>query len=79
MSGRVLIVEDEPNIAESLSYLLTHSGFSVSVESDGDKAIDRLTAETPDVMILDVMLPNKSGFDILRDVRGPDLWPRCRS
>ena len=66
---RVLIVEDEPNIADALRFLLTHEGFDVTVERDGAKALDRLAQTRADVMILDVMLPNRSGFDILRDLK----------
>lgn len=69
MTRRVLIVEDEPNIADALRFLLTREGFDVSVESDGAKALDRLQAVAADLVILDVMLPNRSGFDILRDMR----------
>jgi len=65
----VLIVEDEPNIADALRFLLTREGFDVSVERDGAKAMDRLRDMAADLVILDVMLPNRSGFDILRDMR----------
>lgn len=77
MTQRVLIVEDEPNIAGALQFLLSSSGFEVDVESDGGQAMARLTEAPADVVILDVMLPNRSGFDILRDLRrersGADL------
>ena len=69
MSHRVLIVEDEPNIADALRFLLSHEGFEVTVESDGAKALERVSTVGADVVILDVMLPNRSGFDILRDLR----------
>ncbi len=69
MNRRVLIVEDEPNIAESLRFLLTHDGFQVSLEKDGAKAVARVDAGETDIVVLDLMLPNRSGFDILRDLR----------
>lgn len=69
MRPRVLIVEDEPNIANALSFVLGREGFDVAVEADGMKAVDRLLQVEPKVIVLDVMLPNKSGFDILREVR----------
>lgn len=69
VSYRVLIVEDEPNIADALRFLLSHEGFEVTVESDGAKALERVSSVGADVVILDVMLPNRSGFDILRDLR----------
>lgn len=65
---RVLIVEDEPNIVESLRFLLEREGLDVAVQSDGALAIDSVIATQPDLIILDVMLPNRSGFDILRDL-----------
>ena len=68
MSKHILIVEDEPNIIESLSFLLERAGFDVSSEQDGAMAMNRVRDLTPDLVILDVMLPNRSGFDILRDI-----------
>ncbi|MEM7616410.1 MAG: response regulator, partial [Pseudomonadota bacterium] len=72
MPQRVLIVEDEPNIANALRFLLTREGFEVTVEVDGAKALEQVTAIGADVVILDVMLPNRSGFDILRDLQSHD-------
>ncbi len=68
MVKRILIVEDEPNIIESLSFLLERAGFAISSEQDGARAMDQIRALSPDLVILDVMLPNRSGFDILRDI-----------
>ena len=72
MRPRVLIVEDEPNIANALSFVLGHEGFDVSVEADGAKAMERMAQVSPAVVVLDIMLPNKSGFDILREIRQGD-------
>lgn len=69
MAPRVLIVEDEPNIAGALEFLLQHEGFDVAVESNGAHALKRVADLRADVVILDVMLPNRSGFEILRDLR----------
>lgn len=69
MVKRVLIVEDEPNIVESLRFLLEREGLEVAVQSDGGMAIESVQTGQPDLVILDVMLPNRSGFDILRDLR----------
>ncbi len=68
MGKRVLIIEDEPNIVESLRFLLEREGLDVAVQSDGALAIDSITATRPDLAILDVMLPNRSGFDILSEL-----------
>ncbi len=69
MSKCVLIVEDEPNIVESLSFLLGREGLEVHAENDGAAAMEQIETIKPDLVILDAMLPNRSGFDILRDIQ----------
>ena len=69
MGNRVLIAEDEPNIVESLTFLLERAGFEVSCEMTGQGALDTALANPPDVMILDVMLPGLDGLEILRRLR----------
>jgi DNA-binding response OmpR family regulator len=66
---RVMIVEDEPNIVESLSFVFSREGWQVTAALDGDTAIERLLGEPPDVLVLDVMLPPHSGFEVLKRVR----------
>ncbi len=69
MSKRVLLAEDELNIVESLSYLLERTGYSIAVETDGRKALETALRDTPDVLILDVMLPGLDSYEILRRLR----------
>lgn len=69
MSRRVLIIEDEPNIIESLSWLLGRDGFEVVSEQDGGAALSAIDRDRPDLVILDAMLPQRDGFEILRDIR----------
>lgn len=69
MGKRVLLIEDEPNIIEAISFVLSRDGYTVHTHEDGETAMDKLRKATPDMVILDVMLPGKSGFDILRDMR----------
>ena len=69
MSKHVLLIEDEPNIIEAVSFLLSRDGWSVSTHSNGHDAADVIRAKQPDVLVLDVMLPGRSGFDILEDIR----------
>lgn len=69
MSKHVLLAEDEPNIVESLTFLLERAGFSVSVEADGRRALRAAIETTPDVLVLDVMLPELDGYEILRQLR----------
>ena len=69
MLKRVLLAEDEPNIVEPLTFLLERAGFEVLVETDGRQALDAALARAPDVMILDVMLPELDGYEGLRRLR----------
>ena len=69
MSMRVLIVEDEPNIVESLSFLLRRGGFDVAATGDGESALADLRAQPARLMILDLMLPKANGFEVLKAVR----------
>ena len=69
MSARVLIVEDEPHIVESLSFIIDRAGFAVAAVSDGETAVERIRAAPPDVVVLDVMLPKRNGFEILKWIR----------
>ena len=69
MAGRVVLIEDEANIAEAIRFLLSREGWQVKVHADGSDALAVIEAEAPDLVILDVMLPNRSGLEILRDIR----------
>jgi DNA-binding response OmpR family regulator len=67
------LIEDEPNIIEAISFILTRDGFTVHTHEVGETAMAKVRAQRPDMIILDVMLPGRSGFDILRDLRAdPD-------
>ena len=72
---RILIVEDEPALAESVQYSLSREGFDVEVAADGEKALERFRASAPDLMVLDLMLPRLSGLDVCRIVRGESSVP----
>lgn len=70
MAKRVLIAEDEPNIVTSLEFLMSQVGHEFRTAVNGEDAL-RLAAEfRPDLMLLDVMLPLKSGFEVCQTVRG---------
>jgi DNA-binding response OmpR family regulator len=77
MAYRVLLAEDEPNIVESLTFLLERAGFEVNALGDGSTALEFALSKQPQVMILDVMLPGMDGFEVLRRLRadpgGKDL------
>src|SRR5690606_22116122 len=59
----------EPNIIEAIRFILSRDGWRVDTHSDGATALAAVHKRKPDVVILDVMLPNRSGYDILRDLR----------
>jgi DNA-binding response OmpR family regulator len=69
MDKHVLLVEDEPNIAEAMRFILTRDGWRVSTHGDGTDAAAVIRAAAPDVVVLDVMLPGRSGFEILQELR----------
>jgi DNA-binding response OmpR family regulator len=69
LSRTVLLIEDEAVIAEALAFLLENEGMTVFTHSDGADALEKARALSPDVIIIDVMLPNRSGHDILADLR----------
>jgi DNA-binding response OmpR family regulator len=69
MDRRVLLIEDEPSIIEAIRFILTRGGWSVQTHSDGVSAVARVREARPAVLILDVMLPGRSGFDILDELR----------
>lgn len=66
---KVLIIEDEYNLADAISETLNREGFSVKVETDGEKGEDEAIANVYDIILLDVMLPHKDGFSILKELR----------
>ena len=69
MGKTVLLIEDEQNIIEAVSFILSRDGWDVKTHSNGHDAMDAVRARAPDIVILDVMLPGKSGFDILQEIR----------
>ncbi len=72
MSHRILIADDEPNIVVSLKYLLERAGYQVLVARDGQEAIDTIRRERPALVLLDVMMPKKSGHDVCAELRADD-------
>ena len=72
MSGRILIADDEPNILISLEYLMKRQGYEVLVARDGQEALDQLRAHRPQLVLLDVMMPRKSGFEVCSEVRADE-------
>ena len=69
MDKTVLLIEDEPNIIEAISFILSRAGWRVATHSNGVDAVSVVGTRKPDLVILDVMLPGRSGYDILRELR----------
>ncbi len=69
MTQTVLLAEDEPNIVESLTFLLKRAGFKIKVASDGRQALDTALEKQPAVLVLDLMLPELDGYEVLRRLR----------
>lgn len=69
MGKTVLLVEDEPNIIEAIGFILSRDGWTVHTHSNGQTALDAVRERKPDLIVLDVMLPGRSGIDILKDIR----------
>ncbi len=67
--ARILVVEDEANLAQGLLFNLQAEGHEVSVEGDGDSALDRIRRDPFDAVVLDVMLPGKNGFEVSSALR----------
>ena len=74
MKKRVLLVEDEPNIIEAITFLLIREGWHVDTQTDGATAVKRVRELQPDLLMLDHMLPGKSGLDILIELRSDDQF-----
>jgi DNA-binding response OmpR family regulator len=72
MSCKILIADDEPNILITLEYLMKREGYAVSVARDGVEALDTLRRERPTLVLLDVMMPRKTGFEVCQEVRADD-------
>ena len=69
MSRHVVLIEDEPNIAEAIRFLLTRDDWSVDVHGNGGDAVEVIQAARPDLVILDLMLPGKSGLEVIQELR----------
>lgn len=78
MPKSVLIVDDEPNIVLSLQFLMKKAGFDVRVARDGDEALAAISGSRPDLVLLDVMMPKRDGFDVCQTIRANPEWAATR-
>ncbi len=75
MSNKILVVDDEPNIVLSLEFLMKQAGFQVRTVSDGEAALEAIAEELPDLVLLDVMMPRKNGYEVCQAIRED---PACK-
>ena len=78
MSHKILIVDDEPNIVISLEFLMQQSGYEVAIARDGEEALAQMVSFQPDLVLLDVMLPLRNGFEVCQKIRENSLWNQVK-
>jgi len=74
VSKKVLIVDDEPNIVAALEFLLEKNGYQVQVAANGEEALAKLDDFSPDLVLLDVMVPKMSGYEVCQRMRAQPKW-----
>ena len=74
MAKSVLIVDDEASITLSLRHLMKREGYEVRVAEDGEAALAEVTASPPDLILLDVMIPKRDGYDVCQTIRANPNW-----
>lgn len=72
VSTKILIADDEPNILISLEYLMKREGYEVHLAQDGQEALDLMRREHPRLVLLDVMMPRRTGFEVCQEVRADE-------
>jgi DNA-binding response OmpR family regulator len=74
VTKKILIAEDEPSIVVALEYLLQRSGYDVHIARNGDEALKQVEAHVPDLVLLDVMMPLRSGYEVCKRIRERPDW-----
>ncbi len=74
MSKVILVVDDEPNILLSLEYLMQQAGYEVRSARDGDAALEAMESALPDLVLLDVMMPKRDGYEVCQAIRARREW-----
>ena len=78
MANKILVVDDEPNIVLSLEFLMKQAGFQVRTASDGEAGLAAIAVEQPDLVLLDVMMPRKNGYEVCQAIRANPAWKNIR-
>ena len=74
MSKKILVADDEPNIVTALEFLLQRNGYDVRVARNGDEALKAVESDPPDLVLLDVMMPVRSGYEVCKRIRERPEW-----
>ena len=74
MSKKILIADDEPSIVAAVEFLLKRGGYEVRVARSGDEALELIEASPPDLVLLDVMMPGRSGYEVCKRLRERPEW-----
>ena len=74
MAKYVLIVDDEPNIVLSLEFLMKKEGYNVVSAGNGEEAMQAIAENKPDLILLDVMMPKKDGYELCQELRADKSW-----
>ncbi len=78
MASSILVVDDEPNILLSLEFLMKQAGYQVRTATDGEAALQALEAGLPDLVLLDVMMPRKDGYQVCQAIRRDERWKHLK-
>jgi DNA-binding response OmpR family regulator len=78
MAKRFLVVDDEPNIVMSLEFLMSRAGYEVQVARTGTEALAALGRTPPDLLLLDVMMPELDGYEVCQQIRANPAWNATR-
>jgi len=78
MSKKILVADDEPHIVTALEFLLQRNGFEVQVARNGEEALNLIESGRPDLVLLDVMMPLKSGYEVCKRIRERADWSHIK-
>jgi len=78
MSKYILIVDDAPNIVLSLEFLMKKEGYDVHSVSNGEEAMEAIAEKVPDMILLDVMMPRKDGYEVCQELRANPDWENIK-
>jgi DNA-binding response OmpR family regulator len=78
MTQKIIIVDDEPNIAIPLEFLMQHNGYDVLVAQSGEETVELISKNIPDLILLDVMLPGINGFQVCEIIRLNPEWKKIK-